>query len=77
MKPIRDLKPYMGSTDDSINASLSILKLFKRVRLFDPAYKPSSRYQARIKNRLAARKAARRAALGTRASLINIESRTV
>ena len=56
MKPIRDLKPYMGSADDSINASLSLLKLFKRVRLLDPAYTPSSRYQMRLKHKRAVRR---------------------
>jgi len=46
----------MGSTDNGINASLSLAKLYKRIRLIDPTHKPSSRYQARLKNRLAARR---------------------
>ena len=56
MRPRRDITPYMGSTDNGINASLSLAKLYKRIRLIDPTHKPSSRYQARLKNRLAARR---------------------
>lgn len=56
MKPRRDITPYMGSADNSINASLTLGKLYKRIRLIDPARKPSSRYQARLKNKLAARR---------------------
>lgn len=56
MKPRRDVMPYMGSSDMSVNASLSMLKLYKRIRLIDPTRKPVSRYQARLKNKLAARR---------------------
>lgn len=56
MKPRRDITPYMGSADNSINASLTLGKLYKRIRLIDPTHKPSSRYQARLKNKLAARR---------------------
>lgn len=54
MKPRRDITPYMGSTDSSINASLTLGKVFKRLRMIAPTHKPSSRYQGRLKNRLAA-----------------------
>ena len=56
MKARRDITPYMGSTDMNINASLSLAKLYKRLRTINPAYKPSSRYQARLKNKLSARR---------------------
>ena len=56
MKPRRDITPYMGSSDIGINASLTLGKLCKRIRMIDPAHKPSSRYQARLKNKLAARR---------------------
>jgi len=56
MRPRRDITPYMGSTDIGINASLSLAKLYKRIRMIDPTHKPGSRYQARLKNRLAARR---------------------
>lgn len=56
MKPRRDITPYMGSADNSINASLTLGKLCKRIRLIDPTHKPSSRYQARLKYRLAMRR---------------------
>ena len=56
MKPRRDVTPYMGSTDNSINASLSLAKLNKRIRMIDPTHKPGSRYQARLKHKLAARR---------------------
>lgn len=56
MKPRRDVAPYMGSSDMGVNASLSLGKLYKRIRLINPASKPSSRYQIRLKNRQAARK---------------------
>jgi hypothetical protein len=58
MKPRRDITPYMGSPDINTNASISLLKLFKRIRTIDPTYKPSSRYQARLKYKRAARRAA-------------------
>lgn len=56
MKPRRDITPYMGSSDVSVNASLTLGKLYKRIRMIDPARKPSSRYQARLKNKQAARR---------------------
>jgi hypothetical protein len=56
MKPRRDITPYMSSSDSGINASLTLSKLYKRIRLIDPGDKPSSRYQARLKHRLAARR---------------------
>lgn len=56
MKPRRDISPYMGSLDSGINASLTLGKLYKRIRLIDPAHKPSSRYQSRLKSRQAARR---------------------
>lgn len=56
MRQKRDLSPYMGSSDDAINASLTWAKLFKRLRLINPSYKPSSRYQMRLKHRLAVRR---------------------
>ena len=56
MKPRRDFSPYMGSTDIDINASLTLAKLFKRIRTFDPSYKPSSRYQIRLKHKMAMRR---------------------
>ncbi len=56
MKPKRDITPYMGSSDSGINASLTLGKLYKRIRLIDPTYKPSSRYQSRLKSRQAARR---------------------
>lgn len=56
MKPRREITPYMGSSDISINASLTLLKVYKRLRMINPAYKPSSRFQARLKNKLAARR---------------------
>jgi len=56
MKPRRDLVPYMASKNESVNASITILKLFKRIRTINPAYKPCSRYQARLANKQAARR---------------------
>lgn len=56
MKPRRSITPYMGSTDMSINASLTLLKVYKRLRTINPAHKPSSRFQARLKNKLSARR---------------------
>ena len=56
MRPRRDITPYMGSTDIGINASLSLAKLYKRIRMIDPTHKPGSRYQARLKHKQAARR---------------------
>lgn len=57
MKPRRFISPYMGSSDISINASLTLLKVYKRIRMINPAYTPPSRYQARLKNKRAERRA--------------------
>ncbi len=46
MTPRRDITPYMGSSDMNVNASLSLLKVYKRLRTVAPEYKPGSRYQA-------------------------------
>lgn len=54
MKPIRDITPHMSNSDSGVNASLTLLKVFKRLRTISPAYKPSSRYQARLKHKQAA-----------------------
>ncbi len=47
MKPKRDVTPYMASSDSNVNASLSLLKIYKRIRLIDPTYKPASLYSIR------------------------------
>lgn len=57
MKPRRDITPYIASADNSINASITLLKVYKRIRTIDAIYKPASRYQARIKSEQAARRA--------------------
>jgi hypothetical protein len=56
MKPRRDITPYMASSDNSINATITLLKVYKRVRTIDPTHRPASRYQARLKNKQAARR---------------------
>jgi len=56
MKPRRDVTPHMSNSDNGINASLSLAKLNKRIRMIDPTHKPGSRYQARLKHKLAARR---------------------
>jgi len=56
MKPRRDLTPHMCSSDSGINASLTLAKVYKRIRAISPGYKSSSRYQARLKHRLATRR---------------------
>jgi len=56
MKPRRDITPYMGSTDNGINATLTLMKVYKRLRTIDPTYKSASRYQARLKRKHAARR---------------------
>lgn len=57
MKETRGLTLYMSSADINVNASISLRKLFKRIRDIDPTYRPSSRYQARLKHKHAARRA--------------------
>lgn len=56
MKQLRAIAPYTGSSDINVNASLSLAKLFKRMRTLDPNYKPSSRYRMRLKHKLAMRR---------------------
>ena len=56
MKPRRDIMPYMFSPEVAVNVSLSIMKIRKRIRLVNPTYKPSSRYQAHLKNKRATRR---------------------
>lgn len=55
MRPRRDVVPYTASTDMRVNASLTIAKLHKRIRLINPNYRPCSRYQSRIKHKRAER----------------------
>lgn len=55
MKPRRDISPHWFSLDMAVNASLTLAKIHKRIRLVDPAYRPPSRYQSRLKHRRAAR----------------------
>lgn len=57
MKPRRFITPYMSSASIGVNASISLLKIYKRIRTIDPAHKPSSHYQARLKNKRAAHQA--------------------
>ena len=57
MKPRRDITPYMGSRDPNVNASLSLLKVYKRIRTIDPEYKPGSNYRTRLKSAQAQRRA--------------------
>lgn len=57
MKPIRDVTPYMGNSDLNINATLTLLKVYKRLRMIDATYKPSSLYSNRLKSKQAARRA--------------------
>lgn len=56
MIPLRGITPHMSSSDSVINASLTLLKLHKRIRTINPGYKPSSLYQARLKHKRAARR---------------------
>lgn len=56
MKPRRDISPYMFSSDMAVNASLTLAKIRKRIRMVNPSYKQSSRYQARLKHKRAARR---------------------
>lgn len=48
MRPRRDIAPHMGNSDSS-NASLTLLKLYKRIRTIDPTYQPPSKYQSQRK----------------------------
>ncbi len=57
MKPRRDITPYMASVDSSTNTTLTLLKLFKRIRTIKPTQKPVSRYQSRLMQAQAVRKA--------------------
>ena len=56
MKQKRDITPYMNSATIGVNASLSLLKIYKRIRTIDPAHKPCSRYQARLQSHQAERR---------------------
>ncbi|MCK9201722.1 MAG: hypothetical protein M0P59_01330 [Gallionella sp.] len=56
MRSIRPVSAYTGSTDISINASISWRKIQQRCRLLRPDYKPASRYQIRLKHKRAARR---------------------
>lgn len=56
MRQKPDVSPYMFSKDMSVNATLSLNKIRKRIRMANPAYKPTSRYQARLQNKRAARR---------------------
>ena len=55
MKQKSDVSPYIFSKDMSVNTTLSMNKIRKRIRMINPAYKPTSRYQARLKNKRSAR----------------------
>lgn len=57
MKPRRDITPYMASSDNRINASITLLKVYKRIRMIDATHKPASRYQVLLKSKQAARRA--------------------
>lgn len=57
MRSRRDIAPYMFSADLGVNASLSFGKIRKRIRMVNPAYRPSSFYRARLLHRRAARRA--------------------
>lgn len=56
MKQKRDIAPYMGSSDENVNASLTWGKMLKRLRLIDPSYKPTSRYRMRLQHKRAMRR---------------------
>ncbi|MBI5431160.1 MAG: hypothetical protein HY938_12005 [Nitrosomonadales bacterium] len=56
MRQKPDVSPYMFSTDMSVNVSLTLNKIRKRIRMANPAYKPTSRYQGRLKHKRAARR---------------------
>lgn len=56
MKPRPSFKPYMSSADIGINASITLAKLFNQIRIIDPTYKPSSRFQMRLKHKRAVRR---------------------
>lgn len=57
MRQRRVITPYMGSRDQNVNASLSLLKVYKRLRTIDPEYKPASHCQVRLKSKQAERRA--------------------
>jgi hypothetical protein len=56
MRQKPDISPYMFSADMSVNVSLTLNKIRKRIRMINPAYKPTSRYQLRLKHKRAARR---------------------
>lgn len=56
MKPRRPISPYMNSSDVSINARISLMRIRHRVRQIKPTYKHASLFQIRIMNKRAAHK---------------------
>lgn len=54
MKPRRAITPHMTSSDMSINARITIMKIRNRIRQINPAYKHISLYQTRLMNKRAA-----------------------
>ena len=57
MKARLDIRPYSHSADWSVNLSITMRKIHKRILRIDPNYKPLSRFQARLKRKQAARRA--------------------
>jgi hypothetical protein len=57
MKPRRAITPHMSNPDESINRSITIMKIHKRLRSIRPSYKPCSLYQSRLMHKRAARRA--------------------
>lgn len=55
MKERSDIRPYWHSADWSVNAALTMRKIYKRICRIDPNYKPLSRFQVRIRRKHAAR----------------------
>lgn len=58
MKPTPHITPYLNSTDERTNASVSLMRLYKRLRRINATYKPDSLYRQRMKNKRALRRAA-------------------
>ncbi len=56
MKQRRDIVPHMHLADMTVNISLTLAKIRKRIRMINPNYKQGSRYQARLKHKRAARR---------------------
>ena len=51
MKERRSIFPYMAGSSSDINGSLSLMKIYKRIRTLAPTCKPGSRYEWRLKSR--------------------------